>query len=420
LAIKLLCQMKTYKGLIRNLRSFRALAIKLVLQWQAEGEAAHRATMPALLLTAGSAWMLNGLHSAPDKGASSKELMAAILPHVARAGADRDILAYGTPTKDDDIDSEASTQSDENLPPPTRARRDATTLPAFPYGLVFLRNIRVGPQHPVPRLNNEGLSIRDKAFRYFFKVNPDQVQEEFFRAALVQPAHPNRISNKVRRTATYYLVEGNEAVPDFDLAGRGYRLPSPVQDTGSDMEVDMDQGDGNEGDGIDEELTKIWRQFLLDITQKAPNKKSAADPSYCVLSDNQRREVTERTYQNRKLSDYFLDCQWKIASSSEWSLVFNRLFPPKNGRRLAGKVQNYESAQYYANWAKLKDRADDETASRMQEALRKKFDSLYWMPFAQTDRIWKTKVEPKFNKSSGVDREVAAPQVFVRDQAPLW
>jgi hypothetical protein len=186
------------------------------------------------------------------------------------------------------------------------------------------------------------------------------------------------------------------------------------------MSVDEDQGEEDEGSDIDEELTKVWRQFLLDITQKAPNKKSAAEPSYCVLSDDQRMEVDERTYQNRKLSEYFLDCQWKVASSSEWDLVFDRLFPPKNGRRLAGKVQNYETTQYYPNWAKLKDRADDETASRMRQALKKKFDSLYWMPFAQTDRIWRTKVDPKFNKSSGVDRGVAAPQVFVRCICPLW
>lgn len=184
---------------------------------------------------------------------------------------------------------------------------------------------------------------------------------------------------------------------------------------GDQMNEDQDEG----GD-IDEELTKVWRQFLLDITQKAPNKKSVMDASYCVLNNQERREVTESTYQNHKLSDYFRDCQWKIASGSEWTLVFDRFFPPKNGRGLAGKVQNYETMQYYSKWAKLKERANDEAAIRMRQGLRRRFDTLYWMPFAQTDRVWRTKVDQRFSKSSGVGVGVAAPQVFVRDERPLW
>lgn len=180
--------------------------------------------MPALLLTAASAWLLNGLHSSPDKGASSKELMAAILPHVSRAGANRDILAYGTPTKDDDIDSQASTQSDEDLPLPTKARHDATMLPAFPYGLVFLRNIRVGPDYPVPRLKNEGLSIKEKAFKYLFGVNPEGVEHEFFRIALVRPSHDHRVPNRLRMArrslgTSILRFKGTVCPPHLEMLG---------------------------------------------------------------------------------------------------------------------------------------------------------------------------------------------------------
>ena len=93
------------------------LAVQFVLEWQREGEASLQAKWPALILTAGSDWLLNGLHSTPDKGGSSKELMEAMLLHVEHNSADCDVLAYGTPTAYDDIDSQASTESDEGQPP---------------------------------------------------------------------------------------------------------------------------------------------------------------------------------------------------------------------------------------------------------------------------------------------------------------
>lgn len=405
----------------RGLRCYRALALKLVLDWQAEGSPALRGHESALILTAGAAWLLNGLHSAPDKGAACRELMAAILPHVDRDGADPDILAYGTPTKDDDVDSQADTESDDDLPPRAKRRREDDRLPAFPYGLVFLRTIRIGESHPVPRLQRDDIYMSSKAFQYFFKVDLEDVETEYFRPRLVQGSNPQRVQNKVKRTMAYYnWNEDEENVRDFDLARRGIRLPSTERDGGSDMDED-DQPVVEAGDGdIDARLTQIWRQFLIDITAKSPNKKGAWDTAYCVLTEAERLQVTEETYKNRRLSSYFRDCQWKVAKAEEWQEIFNKLFPPLNRGVLCGKVQNYGSMKYYGDWAKLKEAVDSASFTCIRDAVKVKFNSLYWMPAAQSDRIWKTKYDPRFQKSSGAPAQQAAPMVLINGHLPLW
>ena len=85
--------------------------------------------MPALLLTAGCAWLLNGLHSAPDNRPASRNLMDCVLPEVDRRGADEMFLAYGRAVDDDDDGADTNDGYDERV-----------TLPANPHGLVFLHS----------------------------------------------------------------------------------------------------------------------------------------------------------------------------------------------------------------------------------------------------------------------------------------
>ncbi|GLB33116.1 hypothetical protein LshimejAT787_0100010 [Lyophyllum shimeji] len=398
-----------------SLRSYRALAIKFILEWQLDGDASHRAKDAALLLTAAATWLLNGLHSTPDKGASSKELMAAILPHVSRAGADPDILAYGSPTDDDDVDSQTDSEA-EDEPPTTRRRRDAVTLPSYPFGLVFLRRIRVGEQYPVPRFSNDGQFISPRAFRFFFGVDHEDVDAEYFRKALTQKAHPDRVRNRAKRTPAWHNRDQETTRKDFNLARLGYELTPPMRDRGSDVDEDEEHSGAEERD-IDDEITAVWRQFLIDVTAKAPNKKNAHEPSHCRLSTEERLLVTEDTYQNRKLSVYFHDCQWKLADRKDWQNVFDRLFPPK-GHIFTGNVQNYLSTSYIPMWEKIKSRADDDTYLRIRQDIRKRFDRLYWMPLAQTDRIWYTKFDAKFTKSSGLNRRAPSPLILINSSTP--
>lgn len=345
--------------------------------------------------------------------------MAAILPHTRASGADPDILAYGTPASDDESESEDSTSEDDQ-PAATTRRRDATTLPCFNRGLVFLRSIRVGEEFPVPRFYASDQFLSDKAFRYFFKTTQTELREDLSQAALKQTAGSSRVRNRARRTVSWVNFGQVPEKNLFKLSKRGLRLPTPPHDGGSDVADYSDASDGEAGQDIDSMMTKLWRQFLLDITSKAPNMKNAGEPSYCKLDAEARCRVSDATYQNDKLSDYFLDCSFKLASSEEWKRTFDRFFPPKE-QVVAAKIQNYSATKWWRVWLEFRSTADAETVEGCRRALYQRFKKLYWMPFAQSDRIWKTKADHRFVKLSGIPSNAPAPLILVNSYTnPKW
>ncbi|TFK59274.1 hypothetical protein BDN72DRAFT_746915, partial [Pluteus cervinus] len=135
----------------------------------------------------------------------------------------------------------------------------------------------------------------------------------------------------------------------------------------------------------------VWRQFLFDVINKVSNKRSASAPSYCRLSQADRTSVTENTYQDRRLSNIFFDCQWRYAEGKEWSNNFDRLWPKKDAQ-LRGKVQNYLQMNYYTMWSRLKELAKtEERVEQLRKQIKKRYNKLYWMPLAASDRIWVTR-----------------------------
>lgn len=397
----------------------RTLACKLVLKWFMEGPPSLQRQSSSLVLVAGIVWLLNGLHCAPDKGANSKRLMDALLPHVSRDGADPDILAYGSPTKDDDVDS-----AEEGVLPRICRRGDELhTLPSYAYGMIFTRRICVGPDHPVPRLFNDGSALHPKAFAFFFKVPIEEIRSNIMASQIRRSANPNRVSNKTRRTPIYfdYAAAEDDAFvrpAEFSFAAEGHSLqPVPV-DRGEDAELaEVVPDDGN----IDTVLTSLWYQFALDLTARSSNSKGAHADSHVVLDPTARLHVTPDTYKNRNLAAYFRDCQWKIVSDAEWLGIFDHLFPLP-GHKLPPNAQNYGQMRYYLDWAGILERTDPEVIYKMRTALKKKFDEFYWMPHACGDRVWKTRRMNSYIKSSGYPRREPCPVIAIapRSQPPEW
>ena len=241
---------------------------------------------------------------------------------------------------------------------------------------------------------------------------------------LPKKVNPRRISNKVKRTP-YCLKRSDAEDPKlFDLTCQGYRLPDPVVDEGSDqgMGSENDPGNHDSDDDLNSKLSMLWRQFLVDLTAKAPNQRSADLPSYCKLSEEERLKVDDKVYKNRKLSDYWVDCQWKIATEQEWTLNFNRLWPDKNDT-LYGNTQNYKSTTYYLQWKMLIFNSEATTVYAIREQIRKRFNGLYWLPHAQTDRIWHTKFLKGFTRSNNINKSNLAPRVLINWTAmgrPTW
>jgi hypothetical protein len=385
-----------------------------------EGHSSLQVQPTSLVLVAGVIWLLNGLHCAPDKGANSKRLMDAILSHVSRDGADPDTLAYGSPTKDDGVDSR-----DEDFLPTIRRRGDEMqTLPSHAYGMVFLRMICVGRDHPVPRLYNDNSALHPKAFSYFFKVPMEEVRNNIISSQIRRPVNEDRVSNKTRRTPIYFdyasLEENARVLPvEFNFAEQGCSLrPIPV-DKGPDAEPPEEVVPDEED--IDVTLTNLWRQFALDITSRASNCKGSHAESHIALDATARLHVTPDTYKNRNLAAYFRDCQWKVVTDREWLAIFNCLFPPL-GQKLSASAQNYSQMRYYLDWADILERADGDTIVKMRAALKEKFDDFYWMPHACKDRVWKSRYMASYTKSSGFPRRDPCPLVAIapRSQLPLW
>jgi hypothetical protein len=408
------------KFVFRGIRAIRILACKLILRWYMEGPSSLQGQSASLVLVAGVVWLLNGLHCAPDKGANSKRLMDALLPHVDREGADPDTLAYGSPTKDDGVDS-----GDEDMLPAIRRRGDEMqTLPSYAYGMVFFRMICVGRDHPVPRLHNDGSTLHPKAFAYFFKGPMEEVRNDILSSQIRQPANPNRVSNKTRRTPIYFdyaAAEDNAFVRpvEFNFAAQGCHLqPTPV-DMGPDAEP-LEEVVPDEED-IDVALTNLWYQFALDITSRSSNCKGGHTDSHVILDTEARLHVTPDTYKNRNLAAYFRDCQWKVVTELEWRGIFDLLFPMP-GHKLSPNAQNYTQMRYYLDWTGILQRTIPDVIFQMRTALKKKFDEFYWMPYACKDRVWKSRYMASYTKSSGLDRRAPCPVIAIapRSQPPLW
>jgi hypothetical protein len=193
-------------------------------------------------------------------------------------------------------------------------------------------------------------------------------------------------------------------------------------DCGSDIDDSDQEGEEVEADPR-QAATVLWHQFLQDITVTSPNYKDTARSSYTVLTNTQCKAVTEKTYENPTLSDYFRDCQWKYATDEEWDSCFNQLFPPQHAKKRHPKAQNYFRTIYYGKWEDLKMRTNLQTYKEMRRVIKIRFDTLYWMPFAVRDRIWWTKKHDGMVKMSGIPHDAPSLRILVNssiNNPPRW
>jgi hypothetical protein len=396
----------------RGFRVYRVFALSRILGAQALGTPAFRVKREALLLTAACVWLVNGLHSRPEDGPAARNLMKAILPvtdsdgHRDRdAHGDHDTLAYAT-TRPEEEEEEEDSDEGESAP----------SVPYNPYGVVFLRRVVLN-KSIVPRLRGGGPFLSPPAFRYFFGTSQDEISYKYYKVGIVPRelvAQRRVVTNKTRRTTTYISFSDERELDLFNLAEQGYRLPSPTVDEGSDLEAEETEPTGN----IDAEVSKMWRQFLIDMALKTPNPRGATVTSYFTLSRKDRRAVGEEVYQNPKLSDMWNACQYKVASNEDWKLAFNHLFPPF-GHQTSQNVQNYTQCIYYTKWAEIRATADESAVAAIRQQLLKKLYTLVWIPHAVQDKMWPTsQTAPGFSRLPP-NTTGPAPRILIRGK-PEW
>jgi hypothetical protein len=273
----------------------------------------------------------------------------------------------------------------------------------------------------VPRMRAGGPFLTPPAFRYFFKDSITEIKYKYSRTRIVPREVIQRermVSNKAKRTATYVSQYG-EGEPEpivFDLASKGYKLPEPVVDSGSDLE-DNDDMDVDETGDIDVEVSKMWRQFLVDMALKTPNRAGAANASYFKLSGDERLSVGEDVYKNPNLSETWRACQYKVGSREEWERAFGHLFPARE-QRTAQTVQNYTQCKYFLQWKKLCAEGEAVVVDAIRKQLWQRVWQFAWIPHACQDKMWPTTSLARFTRLPP-DTRGPAPRMLVKSR-PRW
>jgi hypothetical protein len=397
----------------------RVLALGKVLSDQAQGPSKFRVRPEALLLTAACVWLINSLHARPDDGPSSRNLMQAVLPVTHEE--DDMILAYPPRNGQRGDHGDDDEDSDEEL---DRGN------PCNPYGAIFLRQIMPGKVHapleagerrarPVPRMRMGGPLLSSYAFQNLFGKTEEEIRHQYHSVGRTPRGqdNPRRPSNKAKCTPIFVRPSGTPEPAIFHLAQKGHTLPPLALDDGSDNEG----GGAASRGGIDEVTSDLWRQFLADMANKAPNPKRIGDDLYSKLSHEERRSAGEDYYKNQDLSELWNACQWKFALDSEWSRAFDNLFPPAT-HVARSRVQNYWQCLYYPKWKEmcgdLRGTEDGlKTLNAIRKSLKKRFDTLFWIPDAYQDKIWPTNF-PRGSRFKRFPRGTtgAAPRILCRGQ----
>lgn len=294
---------------------------------------------------------------------------------------------------------------------------DGPSVPYNPYGVIFLRPIMLVQ---VPRMRAGGPGLSEAAFKYLFGKPHEEIVHGYYRVGFLPrqpPARDRVVTNKSTRTVTYIPEPGMAQPILFNFAQMDVTLPPPAFDGGSDLE---DEGDNpDEGMGIDETITQLYHQFLIDIMAKSPNPKGARKPSYCVLSADARSSITEDLFKTRRLPEVWRACQYKRAGLGDFRVAFDHLFPRRD-HRTGAKVQNYLQCQYYMKWKEICATADAHTVSKVHTEIWNRVSKFIWLPHAMQERIWATNNMPRFMQYPPNSSPYApAPHILIRKE-PEW
>ncbi|KAG7093166.1 hypothetical protein E1B28_006855 [Marasmius oreades] len=176
-------------------RRYRLTAMSHLLAQQARGPPATRVTQDALLLTASLSWLINSLHARPDDGPSYRSLIRAILPEAERDEGDDSIFLFFKVERGDRNDE--GEDDDEDSDPELEY-----LLPACPYGMIFLRNLKHSSIIPRFRHNPSGPNLSASAFKFIFKADLRTIQHIYNNRGIVIPGSSFQLLNMFNLSLT--------------------------------------------------------------------------------------------------------------------------------------------------------------------------------------------------------------------------
>jgi hypothetical protein len=355
---------------VRNVRIIRLQAAHSMLCHLNSQKNEIRSKPNALLTYAALVWLINGLHSRPPSDKAGRAVARAVLPLTVNLNHE-DRLRCGFEGDEQDDDT-----------------------PVCSGGMIFLRQMIFPPYANVARLRHStGALLSNQVFTHIFGMPMEDLRRQM--DPLVALAHVVARTKKryrVARGTTSHrsIVPGEEAVlPESLEMLENIPLPRREIEWGHDMQEHHDLLD-HEFETVAAKAHAIWLQFPSDILQKVGNplgRGRGREASYCILDEAQRLEAKIDRFQNKVLSATFRKVNLRMGPREEWTLVFNRLFPPPKWQ-LPAKHQHYKHMRYYIDWVELMNTIRPGDVIKVRQAIKEEFDQLAWVPYAQSDRVW--------------------------------
>ena len=363
-------------NLNRYFKWYRLAAIHMIITNLYHSNVRDRKSDCTIGLGAMAIWMLNGLYRRPDDRYT--KLAEEACQHVPvdydeyDPEEDQDNPDLFIPLMYDaglyfvcDIVTDAS--STFRLPY-HKAISEAAIMAAFKMSLDEVRNIIGIADHQLSRTVRNAERTNNRSSRKTLRMDDirpmdrplPQINEDFIQNVVVQPQQ---------------RIQGPD-VQHFTQHGGGTRDAQVL------IRLQV-QDDPN----FTRRIQVLLEQFFHDLLLESPNKKSGSEGAWTNIPKALRPiEATEHLYQSFALP--FHAAQFTFCTPEQWDLHFNRMFPAQYPKSVG---QNFSKCTYYAQWISLLATLSPQHISRVRATIRQKVDSLIWIPYTGSDRIWSTR-----------------------------
>ncbi|KAG8755378.1 hypothetical protein FRC14_004103 [Serendipita sp. 396] len=188
----------------------------------------------------------------------------------------------------------------------------------------------------------------------------------------------NQVKRKERRLCR--AIEEEENIQVLQIA-------APFSESNPEQVSDNAPSDQ---DMLGREVTEVLARSYSDILLCSPNTKGQSGISYCKLNQKQREQAGPSIFREPNLAKVWSRCIVKDGRDdiSAWAGAFESLFPSSFREKPGSGWQNYDNCPYFKRWQTLIGGLSEEDALKLQDLIRIKWNTLLWMPWPRSDRIW--------------------------------
>lgn len=265
--------------------------------------------------------------------------------------------------------------------------------PVYSGNMFFIHNLRPNPWRS---LASTALSMAEVA-SHFKKPQPTLVKlmtpPASKRRLEEQPNNNQRRPKKKQRVGTVANV----------VASTSMDAQRPLQDPSGAPMVDFDledlAADYLPPDGYEDTnnyVKQLWLASAADIFSIFPTQGKHSKWTKDTFKDDE--QTPNSTFkQPFKVLDSIceayrvFDGAVETAKVTRWDSVFNLLWPAKGFVPTdKNHDKQYGKMVYWRSWQLFMSNVTDDDATAIRKKVKEEFDTMRWMPFAKTDRVWKT------------------------------